>query len=1091
MSNFRCDGLQTALLTTLRCVSAFWWRVAFAAASLIVSAVVFGGQFADASDQHVLSEIVGDSSVGENIVALRQKLTDSSDEDRYRKLLDWVVPGQSHLHFRLQGSFTPANPASVSAVDDELSKDQSAFAADHNLNRVQVGGNLVSPVFDLMNVAKELGRLDELRGQVERVETANVADQRARLALLSMIDVARGDDSAATISFTQLFDVFRESDHSEVSERWPETLAMTYGLRHSPQLKIVGELLYLNYEKFVNDLHNWRKLGDDVWDAHLFSLIGRHRLRESDEAAVSNLLKPPALEQWASVSSFTAQTRGQGLPPSYWNWDGQQVTSVSGHFQDFLMFRSPLQGNFEIECEVSSTHWQEMELLVAGRWVGTYWNRAAFEIGNVRVQRPRVALKKPMSKFGEWSRYRVVVRNGVYSMFFNGRKLIEEEIGDTFDPWIAIRSEARSLGTVRDLRITGNPIVPESVDLAKKKALPGWTPYYDEAVSDDGAWRQQSDNGSFGIVGRHQPELADTSNESLLTYHRPMLEDGTIEYEFFYEPGKSHVHPAMDRLTFLLDPTGVDIHRVTDGIYERSNLRPDNQSSEPGNRRGTGSLPLKENDWNNVRLTLRDDTVLLDLNGESIYERKLEPTNQRTFGLFHYSDQTEARVRNIVWRGDWPMNVPPLHEQELFVPDHESLKGLESLTEVFIHEFTDELPEGVLNFSGASAAQAISTHENGIRVKPPIQQKWIGVRVEYAKPIYGDFDATLSYEMLGTSYGTGGSNELMLMVTDESEITIRTSTSQYADERSYASSVLTLPLPDGTKRYVKRGLVDETESGTLRLIRHGATLHSLIACGDSKNFRYIDSHELPSAASAVHFVYIASQNAGGSADVVFKKIEIRSNTTIFEQQIDARVSSINQFTALLPRTHRHRFAASGVDGFAVSENVQPVKTNGGLRVTSSSDKSAGDATLSFEQSLEGDFDLATTLNASGLTTSDTDSGAVSMSVRSDDEEATLSVRRSGKASFQITASVQRGGSTNPQTEMVASETVSSIDSLRLVRIQKTILFVYSEGGLSRLLGQANFESAPISTGGVKLRLEPQSGDVLWKSFEARTSAPGN
>lgn len=1057
--------------------------------ALLVASLSFG-QVTDASDHHVLSEIVGESTVGENVLALRAKLADRSIDDRFETLSSWVLPGNGHLHFRAQGWFTPTNPATSAAIGDPQSDEQLKFATSHELSRVQVGGHIVSPVFDLVDVAKELDRLNELRSHVEKIATPDGSDLRAKLSLLFMIDVAKNNDSAATESLTQLFDIFRASDHAKVSDRWPETLAMAYGVQHAAHLKIVSELLYMNYEKFVNDLHDWRQLGNDAWDGHFFSLIGKHRLRESDDDAANNIAIPPALKNWAPVSRFTASSRGLGLAHSYWHWDGNQVSKVAGHDQDYLMFRSPLQGNFEVECEVTSTDWQRMELLTAGRWIGTYWNRKAFEIGNVRFQRPRVSLEKPMAKFREWSRYRVVVRDGTYSMFFNGRKLHEEQIGDTFDPWIAIRGRARSLGAVRDLRITGAPIVPEAVDLATKKALPGWTSYYQTPVSDDGDWRQEIDDGTSGIVGRRQPELAGSFNESLLSYHRPMLEDGAIEYDFFYEPGKSLVHPTVDRLTLLLDPAGVDEHWATDGPYERTGLSPSNRSTERENRRGDGPLPLKNAAWNKLRFTLHGDTVLLELNGESVYERKLDATNQRTFGLFHYSDQTEARVRNIVWRGDWPKQVSPLHEQELFLPDHKCLDGLELLTETFTHDFTDELPENELAFSGAAAAQSISSTDNGIRVKPPIQQKWIGVRVEYSKPIYGDFDATLKFEVLGTSYGTAGSNELMLMATDESGITIRTSTSQYADEKSYASCVMTLPLPDGKKRYVKRGVVDETGSGTLRIVRRGSTVHSLVACGDSPNFRYIANHELPSAASAVEFAYIASQNGGGSADVVLKEISVRSNSTAFESKIDARVTSLNQFTALLPATHRHGFAASGTDGFAVVGDIKPVKGNGGLRVRAANDPQTGGATLSFGKRADGDFDVSATLNASGLTATGSVSGEASMSVRSDDDQARLSIRRTGEESFEVIATVQRADATSPQAETIASETVSSVDSLRLVRIQKTILFVYSEGGLSRLLCQASFSAAPVSDGGIQLRIEPKSGEVLWKSFEARMSASG-
>jgi hypothetical protein len=137
-----------------------------------------------------------------------------------------------------------------------------------------------------------------------------------------------------------------------------------------------------------------------------------------------------------------------------------------------------------------------------------------------------------------------------------------------------------------------------------------------------------------------------------------MLEDGQIAYEFFYEPGKTLAHPALDRLVFLLDPAGIKIHWRTDGAYERTGLAPDNASEEPANRRGPAALPLKAGEWNRLRLNLAGDTVTLTLNDAEIYVRTLEPTNQRTFGLFHQADATEARVRNVTYRGQWPRTVP-------------------------------------------------------------------------------------------------------------------------------------------------------------------------------------------------------------------------------------------------------------------------------------------------------------------------------------------------------------------------------------------------------------------------------------------------
>src|SRR6185503_20371813 len=114
--------------------------------------------------------------------------------------------------------------------------------------------------------------------------------------------------------------------------------------------------------------------------------------------------------------------------------------------------------------------------------------------------------------------------------------------------------------------------------------------------------------------------------ESVLQYHRPLLEDGTIEYEFFHEPGQSIVHPALDRLALLLEPNGIKVHWLTDGPNERNGFTPENATDEPARRRGPGQLPLKTRDWNRLKVALSGDTVRLTLNGVMVYERPLEPT---------------------------------------------------------------------------------------------------------------------------------------------------------------------------------------------------------------------------------------------------------------------------------------------------------------------------------------------------------------------------------------------------------------------------------------------------------------------------------
>ena len=84
-----------------------------------------------------------------------------------------------------------------------------------------------------------------------------------------------------------------------------------------------------------------------------------------------------------------------------------------------------------------------------------------------------------------------------------------------------------------------------------------------------------------------------------------MVEDGVLEYEFYYVPGKTLVHPALDRLAFLLDPEGVKVHWLTDGLYDRTGLSPANVAVEAKTGAARG-VPLKANAWNRMSVALRE-----------------------------------------------------------------------------------------------------------------------------------------------------------------------------------------------------------------------------------------------------------------------------------------------------------------------------------------------------------------------------------------------------------------------------------------------------------------------------------------------------
>src|SRR5690606_8045984 len=267
------------------------------------------------------------------------------------------------------------------------------------------------------------------------------------------------------------------------------------------------------------------------------------------------------------------------------------------------------------------------------------------EHGFFRHQLPFLPLDEPLTNVGATLRARIVVRDGVRRTFINGRSIYERPHGELADPWIAVFYPWNTSGTAANLRITGSPEIPDEIDLLTSPDLPGWLSYYNESVGGaETDWRltQPEAGGPLELIGRSRPELHGSNLESLLRYHRPMLEDGTIEYEFFYQQGEAAVSPALDRCCFVFDDRQAGLHWLTDGQYDRTGLDPANVTQLRPLVSATDSLPLRENDWNRVGLTLRGERVEMTLNEVPILRRTLEPENLRTFGLFHFCDQTVA-----------------------------------------------------------------------------------------------------------------------------------------------------------------------------------------------------------------------------------------------------------------------------------------------------------------------------------------------------------------------------------------------------------------------------------------------------------------
>ncbi|MEJ7592084.1 MAG: DUF1581 domain-containing protein [Planctomycetaceae bacterium] len=415
--------------------------------------------FAEDSLQSPGVVILSDEDVlANNSAAVSRHASTQPPEERFDYLADWVLPTTTHSAIRMNGEFTQTDPAPVG---------QSAGERDDIR-----GGVLVSPVFDLLELAKATDRLPELLQAVEAIPESTFEEQlRARAALLVLIHLEMGQQEEAVKAADRLLSLVTQSVPDDLADMWPETLVVHRAVHHFAGNPAADDLLaYLFSQRSQRE----NPYGLLAWHNQIASLAGRNGHIETQRPDGA-IVQPPDLKQWIPVSRLRSSTRGPGLPQALWGRRGDRVDKISGHDEDYLFFRSPLTGNFEMECDMSPSACQAM---VAGTLVGNDGDLSQIWVGTFRDGARRTPIDVRFSGFGPWVRYRCVVRDHVATTYLNGLAVRTEQLTSP-DPWVAVRSWSRSHASARDIRITGHPVIPDKVELSAH-ALPQpveWPPH--------------------------------------------------------------------------------------------------------------------------------------------------------------------------------------------------------------------------------------------------------------------------------------------------------------------------------------------------------------------------------------------------------------------------------------------------------------------------------------------------------------------------------------------------------------------------------------------------------------------------------------
>ena len=548
---------------------------------------------------------------------------------RYETLLSWVLPSDDHADFRLAGAFAPTDPATP--------------PTDLNLppgsRRVEVGGTFDAPALALLAAAREANKLDDLAGRVERATASTDLDRRGRLAMQALAWTEQGRFEAARRAFADLKPLLQAvSPDAPESERWPELVAMagTLGREGARDAKMALADVLIR-----DQIGKDHKGMSEAWKLHLVQIAA---LQARPMGVVPPFVADLGLANWSRVTHSSARSRGTGAPLPLWSLIDGTLTHLPGHDRDFVYFRTPLRGDFEVSGE--SAGGRPLQLAYAGIAVGVSLDGKEVVVSKLGAAAKKVVLDPPLAAVEGPRQVRLAVKGSTLAAFLDDRKLFETGLPARPEPWLAIYQPGEDSGSLRSLKLQGDPTVPDRLGLSDQPDLLGWLSGDDAPPVDaEPAWRKRGDE----ILGRHVKDAVGSRQGSLLTYHRPIVEDGEISYEFFFEPGKSTVAPALDRLAFLLEPDGVKVERIADAPYDRGGSAADVTPSKMTPRPG---------DWNKMTLAVIGDTLTLKLNDAIVLERPIEPTNQRTFGLFHHADEAEARVRNVTYQGDWPKQKP-------------------------------------------------------------------------------------------------------------------------------------------------------------------------------------------------------------------------------------------------------------------------------------------------------------------------------------------------------------------------------------------------------------------------------------------------
>lgn len=286
---------------------------------------------AEPSDDAALHAIFGEPVLSQNATQIVVTSRNLPPEPRYEYLSRWVLPSQGH-GFRIDGVIQRLPSHDVDTAEPSLTR-IADYAETHWI---------ICPARELVQLASELGRLNELREHTLR-QTANDQDA-AQATLLTLIDIASGQRDRVTEDFAKRFTGARSDQTASDAWQWWSDLLVLWSAMENPH---TADLV-------IEDYFGLFKLGtyksDRCLDVIADYLCLLYRVRSNDplQATPQQALAAAMVDAFSRVDAYT-HARGNPLPR--FHYSDREVVKLSGHEKDYLALRSPLIGDFEVSSD--------------------------------------------------------------------------------------------------------------------------------------------------------------------------------------------------------------------------------------------------------------------------------------------------------------------------------------------------------------------------------------------------------------------------------------------------------------------------------------------------------------------------------------------------------------------------------------------------------------------------------------------------------------------------------------------------------------------------------------------------------------------